>query len=101
MFDAMKNGMDRYLGAFSRRHLMRQGGLAAAVAAFAGKPKPASAAAPLTAGKLQIGPDIYQSIGVRPIINCRGTLTVFGGSLELPEVRAAKDANALHSVQID
>jgi seryl-tRNA(Sec) selenium transferase len=28
-------------------------------------------------------------------------LTVFGGSLELPEVRAAKDAAALHFVQLD
>jgi len=32
----------------------------------------------------QIGPDIYQSIGIRPFINCRGTLTVISGSLELP-----------------
>ena len=55
----------------------------------------------MTAGKLQIGPEIYQSIGVRPLINCRGTFTVVGGSLELPEVRAAKDAAALHYVQLD
>ena len=39
-------------------------------------------------------PDVYRSIGVRPLINCRGTLTVIGGSLELPQVRAAKDAAA-------
>ena len=50
---------------------------------------------------LRVGSDIYQSIGVRPLINCRGTLTVIGGSLELPEVRAAKDAAAQHYVQID
>ncbi len=41
---------------------------------------------------LRPGPDIYESIGVRPLINCRGTVTVIGGSLELPEVRAAADA---------
>jgi D-glucosaminate-6-phosphate ammonia-lyase len=50
---------------------------------------------------LQLGKEIYQSIGVRPLINCRGTLTVIGGSIELPEVRAAKDqANQQHA-QID
>jgi L-seryl-tRNA(Ser) seleniumtransferase len=67
----------------SRRELFRRGGmLAAASALFRGQ-----AAA---AGGLRIGPDIYQSIGVRPLINCRGTLTIISGSLELPEVRAAE-----------
>jgi uncharacterized pyridoxal phosphate-dependent enzyme len=43
----------------------------------------------------------YAAIGVRPFINCRGTVTVIGGSIELPEVRAAKSlANQMH-VQID
>ena len=97
----MFNSMKRYIGTISRRDLVRRGGLAAAVAAMSGKPEPVTAAPPLTAGKLQIGPEIYQSIGVRPIINCRGTFTVVGGSLELPEVRAAKDAAAMHFVQLD
>jgi L-seryl-tRNA(Ser) seleniumtransferase len=35
------------------------------------------------------------------LINCRGTLTVVGGSLELPEVRAAKEAAAMQYVQLD
>jgi len=35
-------------------------------------------------------PNLYASIGVRPFINCRGTVTVIGGSIELPEVRTAK-----------
>jgi seryl-tRNA(Sec) selenium transferase len=43
-------------------------------------------------------PDVYKSIGVRPLINCRGTLTIIGGSIELPEVRAAKSsANQQHA----
>src|SRR4030095_7774449 len=50
---------------------------------------------------LQLGPSIYSSIGVRPLINCRGTLTVIGGSIELPEVRAAKDQANQQHVQID
>lgn len=28
----------------------------------------------------------YDSLGVRPLVNCRGTLTIIGGSLMLPEV---------------
>jgi seryl-tRNA(Sec) selenium transferase len=55
----------------------------------------------LAAGPLKAGPDIYQSIGVDPVINCRGTFTIIGASIELPEVRAAMDAAAQHFVQLD
>ena len=44
--------------------------------------------------------DIYARIGVRPFINGRGTWTYLSGSLELPEVRAAKQAASLHFVDI-
>jgi L-seryl-tRNA(Ser) seleniumtransferase len=44
--------------------------------------------------------DIYASIGVTPIINARGTWTYITGSLELPEVRAAKQAAAGHFVDM-
>ena len=53
------------------------------------------------AGPLKTGPQIYQSIGVEPVINCRGTFTIIGASIELPEVRAAMDAAAQHYVQLD
>jgi L-seryl-tRNA(Ser) seleniumtransferase len=71
--------------------------LLAAPALFGGK---RSFAAAGTTG-LKLGPNIYQSIGVRPIINCRGTLTIIGGSLELPEVREATQAASQHYVQLD
>ena len=45
-------------------------------------------------------PNIYANIGVRPFINARGTWTYLSGSLELPEVRAAKEAAARHFVDI-
>ncbi|MBV8808417.1 MAG: Cys/Met metabolism pyridoxal-phosphate-dependent protein, partial [Acidobacteriaceae bacterium] len=45
--------------------------------------------------------NIYQKIGVRPVINCRGTYTIIGGSLELPEVTAAQQAAGQHYVQLD
>ena len=61
----------------------------------------AEAAPAPPAGPLKPGPEIYQSIGVDPIINCRGTFTIIGGSVERPEVRAAMDAAARHFVQID
>jgi D-glucosaminate-6-phosphate ammonia-lyase len=83
-----------FKGYLSRRELFRHGGLLAATPAFF-----QASAAP--AGALRIGPDVYESIGVRPLINCRGTLTIIGGSLELPEVRAAKEAAARHYVQLD
>ncbi len=46
-------------------------------------------------------PNIFQSIGVEPIINCRGTFTIIGGSLERPEVRAAMEAASRNFVQYD
>jgi L-seryl-tRNA(Ser) seleniumtransferase len=101
MFHSIKNAFHEYLGGLSRRDLLRRGGLLSAAPAFLGASRSASAVVPLTAGKLQLGPDIYQSIGVRPLINCRGTLTVISGSLELPEVRAAVDAGGLHHVVLD
>ncbi len=98
MLHSIKSSFERYLGQLSRRELFRRGGLIAAAPAFLRGQR--AAAAPASGG-LRVGPDIYQSIGVRPLINCRGTLTVVGGSLELPEVRAAKDAAAQHFVQLD
>src|SRR5215210_1714111 len=53
------------------------------------------------AGPLEIGPRIFQSIGVEPIINCRGTCTIIGGSIERPEVRAAMEAASKDFVQYD
>ncbi|MEJ7768312.1 MAG: aminotransferase class V-fold PLP-dependent enzyme [Chitinophagaceae bacterium] len=52
-------------------------------------------------GELAIGPNIFQSIGVEPIINCRGTFTIIGGSIERPEVRAAMEAASKDFVQYD
>ncbi len=86
---------------FSRRDLFRRGGLAAVSPALFRK-SAAAAPAPSTAGKLPLAPgEIYNSIGVRPLINCRGTYTVLSGSIELPEVRAAAEAAAQHHVQLD
>ena len=44
--------------------------------------------------------NVYSRIGVRPLINARGTWTYLSGSLELPEVRAAKQEAALQFVDM-
>jgi seryl-tRNA(Sec) selenium transferase len=45
--------------------------------------------------------NIFESIGVEPLINCRGTFTIIGGSLERPAVRAAMEAASSNFVQYD
>ena len=45
--------------------------------------------------------NIYESLGIDTIINCRGTFTILGGSIELPEVIAAIEAAAGNFVQYD
>jgi seryl-tRNA(Sec) selenium transferase len=44
--------------------------------------------------------NIYTRIGVTPIINARGTWTYTSASLELPEVKAAKQEASLHFVDM-
>ena len=90
----MLNSLKSWMHGISRRELFRRGG----ILGFSGL-LPHANAAPTTG--LQLGANIYQSIGVRPLINCRGTLTVIGGSIELPEVRSAKDLANQQHVQID
>ena len=82
-------------GGLTRREVFQTGSMLALPALFG------TVKAPAAEGPLTPGPRIYQSIGVEPVINCRGTYTIIGGSVELPEVRAAMDAAAQHYVQID
>ena len=74
----------------TRRELFQIGNVLALPVLLGGVRGDAEAAA----GPLRPGPEIYQSIGVEPIINCRGTFTIIGGSVERPEVRAAMEAAA-------
>src|SRR6266849_4438029 len=80
---------------FGRRDLFRSG----AFAALPGILRNRLAAAPSEG--LRVGPDIYQSIGVRPLINARGTFTIISGSTMLPEARAAMAEASQHYVQMD
>ena len=54
-----------------------------------------------TVSAVETGENIFRSLGVEPLINCRGTFTIIGGSIERPEVRAAMEAAAHNFVQYD
>ena len=83
------------LSAYSRRDLFRRGGLLAAAQAFGGSLRHAAAA------PLSFGADMYRSIGVRPVINARGTFTIITGSQTLPEVKHAMDLASRSFVHMD
>jgi L-seryl-tRNA(Ser) seleniumtransferase len=87
MFTNLKN--------FTRRRLLGQGGMLAAAQAIGGRTQTAEAAA------LDLGPNLYRSIGIRPIINARGTFTIITGSQTLPEVKKAMDEASRGFVQMD
>ena len=95
----MKTNLDR-LRNFSRRTLFRNGGLLAALG-FLPRVGTRTAAADTVSGALQIGPTLYESIGVKPIVNCRGTFTIITGSQSLPEVKRAMDEASRHYVHLD
>ncbi len=52
-------------------------------------------------GSLQIGPKIFESIGVQPLINAKGTFTIVTGSQSLPEVKQAMLEASKHYVHLD
>src|SRR5262249_17783989 len=81
--------------ALSRRDIFRQGGLLAAAQALGGSLKQAVAA------PMDFGAEMYRSIGVRPLINARGTFTIITGSTTLPEVKRAMDQASPGFVQMD
>jgi L-seryl-tRNA(Ser) seleniumtransferase len=50
---------------------------------------------------LEVGTNLYQSIGVTPLVNCRGTFTIITGSQTLPEVKQAMDLASRAYVHMD
>ncbi len=82
------------LKAYSRRELFRKGGWLGALGFSAGKTNAAAAA-------FDLRHNIYTAIGVRPLINCKGTFTIITGSLTLPEVKRAMDEASRYYVHLD
>lgn len=54
-----------------------------------------------TSSPLEVGPEIFRSIGVEPVINCRGTFTIIGGSIEHQYVKEAMRAASNDFIQYD
>lgn len=57
--------------------------------------------AELGRGPLSLDEDLFRSIGVEPVINCRGTFTIIGGSIEHPHVKEAMRAASSNFIQYD
>jgi uncharacterized pyridoxal phosphate-dependent enzyme len=89
---------------FTRRDVLRGGRDLAtllSLSTLAGVESPLVATAEAAQDARRSAPDVYRSIGIRPLVNARGTFTIISGSLMLPEVRAAMDAAARHHVHLD
>jgi seryl-tRNA(Sec) selenium transferase len=110
---------------WSRREVLKQSGMiSAAAAASAIAPSAASAlalaaakAAPTKAGMAKAAQvltghqvpytdgdfqdNLFTRIGIRPLINCRGTITAISGSTSLPEVKQAMYNASLYHVRMD
>jgi uncharacterized pyridoxal phosphate-dependent enzyme len=82
----------------SRRGLFRSGAALAAAGVSAAIPDPALAA---PARALELGGNLYESIGVTPLVNCRGTFTIITGSQSLPEVKRAMEEASHAYVHLD
>lgn len=99
---------------WSRREVLRQTGIISAAGAAAAVSPIAATAAAAPAAELKpgqsrpINPNTYDrhnnlftKIGVKPFINCRGTITLLSGSTSLPEVKQAMYDASQYYVQLD
>ncbi len=84
--------MKTVFGSISRRGFVRGTGAAAIAGLVGARGASAKSKGPITT---------YESIGVRPVVNCWGTMTILSGSLMLPEVKAAMDEAGRHYVHMD
>jgi D-glucosaminate-6-phosphate ammonia-lyase len=80
-------------GRWNRRQWLASSGIAAAAGLELGRP---AEAAPLA-----LTSKLYESLGVRPFINARGTFTILTGSQSLPEVKEAMVEASRHFVHLD
>lgn len=84
--------------AVSRRDLIRGGSLLGLAGALPAASPAAPSSAPHTAATSTA---LYNAIGVKPVINARGTFTIITGSQSLPEVKSAMDDASRNYVQMD
>ena len=90
----MENFKDSKL---NRRKFMQRSVMAGAASSLL----PSASHAAKTSVSVPTGPNLYQEIGVRPLINAKGTYTIISGSLSLPEVKQAMEEAGRHYVNMD
>src|SRR4051794_18748766 len=85
-------------GQWSRREILKQSGIVSALGvASAASPLAANASTPAAGSNAKhslvkdgdFKDNLFTRIGVRPMINGRGTFTIISGSCSLPEVKQA------------
>src|ERR1700687_5097620 len=86
-----------FLPNFSRRGFIRLAAAAPLLGQIAAKNAFATAATALGKDPRQ---NVYTRLGVKTVINCRGTWTYLSGSLEFPEVTAAEREASEHFVNM-
>jgi uncharacterized pyridoxal phosphate-dependent enzyme len=91
------------LNRWSRRDLIRNAGVLSGAVTIGPFGDASSLAAPdgLPAARTNLTDNLYTKIGVRPIINARGTYTIISGSQSLPEVKQAMFEASRYYVQLD
>jgi L-seryl-tRNA(Ser) seleniumtransferase len=85
----------------SRRQMFRQGSLLTLLGTVRPGSGSASAAIPTSVKSFESSGAIYRTIGVRPVVNARGTFTIITGSETLPSVKEAMDEASRNFVQMD
>ena len=86
----------------SRRDLLKHSGIFSAAALAPVSASAASLLAPAaTPEKPSATDNLYTRIGVRPIINARGTFTIISGSQSLPQVKQAMYEASEYYVHLD
>src|SRR5436309_8132402 len=92
---------NRKAAAVSRRDLIRGGSLLGLAGAVPGLADASAGTAGPAVQDTASSTALYNHIGVRPVINARGTFTINTGSQSLPEVKAAMDDASRSYVQMD
>ena len=85
----------------TRRKFLQRSALAGAAGAATTLLPSATRAQDGHSSSVPVGPNLYEAIGVRPIINCKGTYTIISGSLTLPGVKQAMEEASKHYVHLD
>jgi uncharacterized pyridoxal phosphate-dependent enzyme len=86
-----------FMPGFNRRNFIRLAAAAPLLGQIAARNAYASVAGAI--GK-DVGQNVYSRLGVKTVINCRGTWTYLSGSLEFPEVSAAQREASQHFVNM-